>query len=193
MKLTPTDWDKRYVDGDAGWDLGYASTPLATYFNQLIDKNIRILLPGAGNAYEAEYMYNKGFVNIFVLDWSVEAINNFKKRMPGFPSSQLINDDFFEHKGQYDLIIEQTFFCAIEPALRVAYTEKMYGLLDKGGQLVGVLFDEALNKDKPPYGGNKKEYLSYFEPLFNVKEMASCYNSIEPRQGRELFINLEKK
>ena len=49
-------WNEKYLQGSAGWDIGYASTPLVEYFSQLTDKNLRILIPGCGNAYEAEYL-----------------------------------------------------------------------------------------------------------------------------------------
>ena len=92
-----------------------------------------------------------------------------------------------------DLIVEQTFFCAINPSLRKAYAKKMHELLNKKGKLVGVLFNDVLNTDKPPFGGNKEEYISYFNPYFNFKTFDVCYNSIKPRANRELFINFEKK
>ena len=41
-------WTKRYQDNEAGWDLGTISTPLKEYIDQLTDKNLRILIPGAG-------------------------------------------------------------------------------------------------------------------------------------------------
>ncbi len=44
-------WTNRYKIESTGWDIGYASTPLKEYIDQLSDKTIRILIPGAGNAY----------------------------------------------------------------------------------------------------------------------------------------------
>ncbi len=70
------------------------------------------MIPGAGNAYEAEYLFKQGFKNIFVLDISEKPLITFSERFPEFPESQLILGDFFTHKGLYDLIIEQTFFCS---------------------------------------------------------------------------------
>ena len=61
------------------------------------------------------------------------------------------------------------------------------------GKLVGLLFDAPLNEDHPPYGGTIKEYIGYFEPYFNIEIMEPCYNSIQPRLGRELWIKMVKK
>ena len=185
-------WSTRYENNDAPWDAGTITTPLKGYFDQLVDKNISILIPGAGNAYEAEYLYSNGFKNVHIIDLSKEPLENFQKRNPGFPKSHLIHGDFFEHLGQYDLIIEQTFFCALDPSLRGNYARKMYELLKPGGKLVGLLFNDKLNSDKPPFGGNKEEYINYFQKYFEFKTFEPCYNSIKPREGRELFINFRK-
>jgi thiopurine S-methyltransferase len=154
-------WTNRYKNNEIGWDLGTVSNPLKEYFNQLTNKDISILIPGAGNAYEAEYLFDNGFKNITIIDISAEPLQNIKKRIPGFPESKLIFGDFFNHQHQYDLIIEQTFFCALRPSLRQAYAKKMHQLLKNKGKLVGVLFNDELNSDKPPFGGNKEEYTSY--------------------------------
>lgn len=191
--LTKQIWNNRYVTNDFGWDIGDISLPLKTYIEQLGNKEISILIPGAGNAYEAEYLFRQGFKNVTVLDFAETPLQNIKKRLPEFPDSQLIQQDFFEHQGQYDLIIEQTFFCAINPSLRQQYVKHMNQLLKPNGKLIGLLFNDVLNTDKPPFGGNKQEYETLFSPTFELKVLETCYNSIKPREGRELFMILENK
>jgi SAM-dependent methyltransferase len=192
MNLDNLYWNNRYLENEFSWDLGEISEPLKNYFNQLTDKDLKILIPGAGNAHEAEYLFNRGFKNIYILDFAEEPINLFKKRNPLFNPEHLICENFFDHKGQYDLIIEQTFFCAINPELRKKYAEHMHDLLKPKGKLVGLLFNDVLNTDHPPFGGNKTEYLPYFENLFKLNTFEPSYNSIKPRANRELFINFEK-
>ena len=192
-ELTALYWDKRYQNNDFGWDTGSITTPLREYIEQLSDKNLKILIPGAGNAYEAEFLFNHGFYNIFVLDFATIPLQNLKARFPLFPESHLIQQDFFEHHQQYDLIIEQTFFCALHPSLRPAYAKHMHQLLKPKGKLVGVLFDDELNIDQPPFEGSMEEYEELFKPYFKFRTFESCRNSIKPRAGRELFMILEKK
>lgn len=186
-------WEERYQNDKTGWDIGYVSTPLKNYIDQLSDKNVKILIPGAGNSHEAEYLWNKGFKNIYVLDIAEHPLINFKKRIPDFPESHLIHDDFFEIQESFDLIIEQTFFCAINPDFRQKYASKMNDLLNTNGKLIGLLFNFELTKDGPPFGGSKDEYLSYFSKYFKIKTIETSYNSIKPRQDRELFFIFEKK
>lgn len=185
-------WQDRYVDGETGWDIGSPSTPLKTYFDQLTDKDLKILVPGAGNAHEVEYLFKKGFKNVFLLDWAKQALLNFKKRNPEFPDAQLLQEDFFKHQGEYDLIVEQTFFCAINPALRQQYAQKVNSLLNNDGKLVGLFFGREFDEPGPPFGGNIKEYKSYFDDNFDFWVFEECHNSIEPRKGSELFALLKK-
>lgn len=183
-------WTKRYDEGNTGWDIGYVSTPLRDYFDQLSDKEIKILIPGCGNAYEAEYLFNSGFKNVSIIDLSEKPLQNFKEKVNAFPDEQLIVGDFFEHEEKYDLIIEQTFFCALDPVLREKYAQKMLELLKPHAKLVGLLFNIPLFSDHPPFGGNENDYRKLFERYFEIKIMAESYNSIPPRMGNELFFQL---
>ena len=193
LELSPKYWNDRYLNNDFAWDIGYVSTPIKNYIDQLTDRSIRILIPGAGNSYEAEYLFENGFTNVFICDYAAEPLKNFSERVPQFPKDHLLHINFFDIKDQtFDLIIEQTFFCAINPSLRADYFNKMKELLNVNGKLVGVLFNDVLNTDKPPFGGNQLQYYSYFKNLFKIKAFERCYQSIPPRAGRELFINLQK-
>ncbi len=176
-----------------GWDIGYVSTPIKEYSNQLTNKGLKILIPGAGNAYEAAYFYEQGFHNIHVLDLAKQPLLNFKKKYPDFPSSHIHHEDFFNHNETYDLIIEQTFFCALNPELRPNYVSQMAHCLAPKGKLVGLFFDFELTSQGPPFGGSYQEYQNLFSPKFYIKTLERSYNSIKPRQGKELFFIFEKK
>jgi len=186
-------WDTKYKNNQMGWDIGYASPPIINYLNQLTNKEISILIPGAGNAYEVDYLNTNGFSDITVLDISKEPLINFKKRNPNFPKENLIQKNFFNFNKKFDLIIEQTFFCALSPELRSGYVEKIANLLNDHGKLVGLLFDFPLTDKGPPFGGSLSEYQNLFSKYFNILTLETCYNSIKPRKGRELFIIFEKK
>ena len=188
-------WTAKYINGDMGWDIGYASTPLKEYFDQLRDKDLKILIPGCGNAYEARYLLESGFTNIHLLDISQFLVDQLKEEF--FPDYKgylrLYCEDFFEHEEEYDLIVEQTFFCSLKPSYRHAYARKMYELLRPKGRLIGVLFTFPLSKEGPPFGGSMEEYRQYFEPYFNILKLEVCKNSITPREGSECFMILEKE
>ena len=60
-------WSNRYKTNETGWDIGSVSGPIKSILDGLSDKNIRILIPGAGNAWEAEYAWKLGFKDVYVL------------------------------------------------------------------------------------------------------------------------------
>jgi SAM-dependent methyltransferase len=192
MKLDAAYWTNRYNEKSTGWDIGSPSLPLKQYLDQFQKKDIKILIPGAGNAYEGAYAYFLGFVNTHVLDFSPAPIASFKNRFPNFPSPQIFEENFFTHTGKYDLILEQTFFCALDRNLRKDYVDKMYDLLNVGGKLVGVLFGREFEHDGPPFGGTADEYKRLFTSRFEIIKLEPCYNSIPPREGTELFFQLIK-
>ncbi|WP_031425401.1 methyltransferase [Flavimarina sp. Hel_I_48] len=184
-------WNLRYTEGKTGWDLGVPSPPLKEYVDQLKNKNLHILIPGAGNGHEAIYLKKQGFHNVTVIDLSGIALENIAKKYPDFPEKRLLLGDFFNHMGTYDLILEQTFFCALDPGLREDYALKMKSLLKPGGKLAGVLFDFEKMGNEPPFGGSSSEYRRLFETHFNIKTLQCCHNSVKPRKGNELFFIFE--
>ncbi|UPS92137.1 methyltransferase domain-containing protein [Bizionia sp. M204] len=193
MDLSESFWDSRYQNQDTGWDLGEVSLPIKTYFDQLKDTSLKILIPGAGNSYEAEYLFLNGFKNVCIADLSKTALDNFKNRVPSFPSENLRHTNVFDMNETFDIIIEQTFFCALNPNLREAYAKKMHSLLNPNGKLVGLLFDKPLFTERPPFGGSKAEYITYFKPYFELDIFETSYNSVASREDSELFIKFLKK
>ncbi len=186
-------WNERWENQQTGWDIGYASTPIVTFMDSYPNKDARILIPGCGNAYEAAYLLEQGFTDLTLIDIAPKAIEQVRKRFKDEPNIEIILGDFFEHEGKYDLMLEQTFFCALEPKLRPDYVKKAHSLLGDKGQIAGVLFGIEFEKQGPPFGGSAEEYKELFEPYFRLDRMEPCYNSIAPRNGSELFIKLERK
>jgi SAM-dependent methyltransferase len=184
-------WNNLYDNNETGWDIGFPSPALKEYIDQLNGKTIAILIPGCGNAYEAEYLLTQGFTNITVIDIAplLTAALEKKFRKEVGKTINIITGDFFEHEGKYDLILEQTFLSALDPLIRPTYIEKMHSLLKPRGRLVGVLFSQVF-EDGPPFGGTLQEYKLLFSKKFKIKTLELCSNSIERRRGSEVFINM---
>ena len=193
MPLDEKYWDERYKNQATAWDIGDVSTPLKEYIDQLNDKNISILIPGCGNAWEAEYLLKNGFTNVTLIDISPALAEKIRNKLSAYAGSRLkiICADFFKLEQQFDLVLEQTFFCALDPAFREEYIAKMNAILKPGGKLAGVLFNRSF-EGGPPFGGNKAEYEKLFLAFFEIRKMETCYNSIEKRKGSEVFFILKK-
>lgn len=203
MTLNKNYWEERYCSGQTGWDIGYAAPAITDYLEhrvQTVDSinrnsifDLKILIPGVGRGHEVHYLWENGFRNLTVLDIAEQPLNYIHKRIPEFPANALIQANFLDFNGfDYNLILEQTFFCALAPNHRSAYVQKMHNLLQPGGKLAGLLFDFPLTESGPPFGGCEKEYRKAFEPYFWIKTLERANNSIPPRAGKELFFIFEK-
>lgn len=194
MNLDQHFWEERYANQQTEWDLGEISPPLKAYFDTLTNKHIAILIPGCGNAHEAAYLLSLEFTNITLIDIAISAVNSITNKLHSHIKSgalKVIHGDFFDYQGQFDLILEQTFFCAINPPLRVDYAKKMHDLLSLNGVLAGVLFNREF-EGGPPFGGNIHEYKTIFTPYFSKISIVPCEHSAKPRAGNEVFIELFK-
>ena len=95
--LGGTYWSNRYDTDDTGWDLGQVSPPIKAYIDQLEHKNLRILIPGCGNTYEAEYLLQQGFTDVTVIDIAPTLVAKLKQKF-----AQLTDDDLLFAEGKKD-------------------------------------------------------------------------------------------
>lgn len=191
-KLDAQYWENRYENQQTGWDIGTISPPLKAYIDQLTDKNKRILIPGCGYGHEGLYLHHQGFTQVYLLDFAQKPLQEFSKRNPSFPTAHLLCTDFFSVQLKFELILEQTLFCAIDPQRREEYIRHSYSLLSDHGKLVGVLFDREF-EGGPPFGGNSSTYQQQFSAQFQEVKIEPCYNSLPARQGSEVFLIAQKK
>lgn len=184
-------WNQQYASGTTKWDLGKVSPALQEYIDHLPSKNSSVLIPGCGNAYEAAYLLEQGFTDVTVIDIAPILVHTLQQKFVGVKEINIIQGDFFNHNQQYDLIIEQTFFCALPPFLRQRYVFQMHRLLKKDAILAGLMFDMAF-EGGPPFAGSKTEYKRLFQDAFQFNKFSTCLHSDEKRAGSELFVELQK-
>jgi len=186
-------WENRYENNQTGWDLGQVSPPLLELMKSITNKDAKILIPGCGSAHEALALLELGYSNIWLLDISENAVNQLKKNNPQIAPERIVCADFFEcEEKEFDIILEQTFFCAIPPIMREKYAKTMSEKLKKGGILQGLLFNRDF-EGGPPFGGNEKEYKLLFEPYFDFILWEKCPCSLAPRANTELWFQLKQK
>lgn len=186
-------WNDKWENNLTGWDVGHASPAITDFMQTISDKNLAILIPGCGNAYEAEWLVAHGFTNVTLLDIAPKLVETLQEKYKNMPQIKVFCEDFYKHESKYDLIIEQTFFCANDPENRQRYAEKSASLLNENGKISGVLFNVEFDKQGPPFGGTTLEYYEIFKPYFYILKMENCYNSIAPRANTEVFIHFQKR
>ena len=98
MSLDKNYWNERYLQQETGWDLKQASPPLVAYINQLNDKSISILIPGCGNAHEAEYLLQQGFTNITLIDIAPTLVEQLQQSLKTIQTYKLFVPIFLNIK-----------------------------------------------------------------------------------------------
>ena len=184
-------WDAQWKSNTIGWDLGVPAPPLVAFIDTIENKEAKILIPGCGNAYEAEYLVSKGFTNITLIDISETASAILNEKFLNQDAVRVLCEDFFELKDSFDIIIEQTFFCALPPSMRQRYVWKMHSLLNDHGILAGLLFNRQFDVS-PPFGGSLEEYEKLFQTAFHIDQLSTANNSVTPRANTELFFSFVK-
>jgi hypothetical protein len=191
--LSPQAWNERYQSKDTPWDLS-GPTP---EFARILDAGIlppkgRVLVPGGGRGHDA-ILFNKRGYEVDLVDFAPSAIEAAllecsRQKAVVYTYTR----DFFDlpnvgyHQGHYDVLLEYTFFCAINPEKREAYVKTAAALLRTGGTLLGLFFPTKIDKAGPPFEVHEDEVRALFSPYFDVK-IEKPQQSVKPREGREFL------
>jgi len=190
------DWQRHYDEGDLGWDLGQVAPPFVTLFESNLIVPGKTLVPGCGRGHEVVYLAENGF-DVTAVDYSVGAVNHLKavveKRQL---NTRILHMNFFEldpaYNEIYDLLIEQTFFCAISPEQRPMYVATVARALKKGGMLAGLFYHTG-QEGGPPFNTTQDDIVKSFSDSFEIRELAQAKNSAEQRKDKEWLAILVKK
>ena len=159
------DWQRHYEENDLGWDLGQVAPPFVKLWQEEKLPLGKVLVPGCGRGHEVVFLAENGF-DVTAIDFSSGAVtylkNALKKRNL---EGRILHQDFFSlyesHEGVYDLVLEQTFFCAISPKQRRDYVLNVSRILKPGGILVG-LFYHTDEQGGPPYNTTREDIEMHF-------------------------------
>jgi len=190
-------WDDCYNTNNTGWDLGEPTPIFVNWCDQLKTKK-NICVPGCGNGYDVLYFAQKGH-KVTAIDFAQNPIQKIKKESRGNNLNiDILEKDIFDvsfnFRNEFDYIIEYTFYCAIDPKMRIKYVEKMYNALKPGGEFVGIFlpFNKGLSEGGPPFGVDLAEIMDIFLKKFKLLESAKHQLSIKPRSDKEMFIRFIK-
>lgn len=190
------DWQGHYAADDLKWDLGEVSPPLKRLREEGSLQPGRTLIPGCGQGHEVVYFTRQGFT-VTGVDFAPGAVRLLTRTLQeqGL-AARVLHQDFFDldgaHDEHYDLLLEQTFFCAIAPRDRNRYVGTVLRVLRPGGLLAG-LFYETGEAGGPPFNTTREDLIRYFSPGFSQVRLERCGHSAERRQGKEWLVILRKK
>ena len=123
-----------------------------------------MLIPGCGTGYEVRLFAEHGH-DVLAIDFSDAAIEAARRELG--PLSRLVKKaDFFGlQEGQFDLVYERAFLCALPRALWPAWGTRLAELVRPGGELAGFFYLND-NPRGPPFGTSKDELKVHLERAF---------------------------
>ena len=189
------DWQRHYDEGDLGWDLGQVAPPFIRLFESKEILPCKTLVPGCGRGHEVIYLAENGF-EVTAVDYSSGAVNHLKSTVQErILKCEVLQMDFFEidsaHNGTYDLLIEQTFFCAISPEQRPSYVSTVARVLKRGGMLTGLFYNTGKDGG-PPFNTTREDIQEYFSDSFEIRQLSKAEDSAEQRKNKEWLVILVK-
>lgn len=183
-----TFWEARYREGRTGWDLGEAAPAWEALLAREPIATGRALVLGAGRGHDALWFASRGF-DVVAVDFAPSAVEATRAAAgaAGLPLEAREADLFTlrpEEVGTFDLVVEHTCFCAIDPARRAAYAEVVARLVRPGGHFVGVFF-WRLPPGGPPFVTDAPELERLFASDFDVLRLEPNPVSVPGRAGDE--------
>lgn len=186
--LSPDFWQQRYEDGTTRWDLGQPSPPLVSWWHGAVWRPQRAIVLGCGRGHDARFLAEQG-VEVLGVDFAPAAIAAAQDQ---YQDSELkldfLQQDIFkllpDYAQQFDLVVEHTCYCAIDPSRRDDYVALSAQLLRPQGRLVAVFFTHNRGSG-PPYPTTPAEIRQRFLPRFQLLQLTPVENSVPRRAGEE--------
>jgi methyl halide transferase len=134
----------------------------------------RALVPGCGRGYDVTFLSNESRV-VYGLDIVDIAIEAAQARLDSIPDGEVYKPNcifqvasFFELPtdepgSKFDFIYDYTFFCALDPSLRLLWAEKMSQLVRPGGVLCTIIFPICEREGGPPFAVSLEIYRELLE------------------------------
>jgi SAM-dependent methyltransferase len=134
---------------------------------------------------------------VTAIDFAPEAIVRLKGQLDAAGlQADLVCADLFDLPDAlsraFDLVLEQTCFCAIDPIRRAEYVTAVHRMLVPGGRLAG-LFYRCGGDSGPPFNTEPDQVRALFDGLFVVDSLAPTPHSHERRSGEEWLGMLTRR
>lgn len=189
------DWQGLYEANDMRWDLGEVAPPFIRLWEEGKLPVGKTLIPGCGRGHEVVFLAKNGFdvTGVDSAEGAADYLRNAlrERNLAG----RVLLQDFFSlddsHHGVYDLVIEQTFFCAIAPRQRLDYCQTIARILKPGGMLAGLFYNTG-EEGGPPYNTTREDIEKTFSKTFAIQRLDKTPWSIEKRKGKEWLAIMKK-
>ncbi len=203
---TPDFWDDAYRDERDGWDMG---TPTPVFVDILdrcgmdfrsiggpdfstLGRAPRVLIPCSGRGYDALLFAELGW-DVTAVDFSAEPLRWLEdERAARDLDIRILEADMFplgkDYPEHFDLILEYTCVCAIEPVRREEFLRFAAETLRPGGILLALLFPVDGRPGGPPFSIDIDEFKRLAMDSFSLVHESTPATSVKPRMGKERLL-----
>jgi len=188
----PDFWEEIYQAGRAGWDLGGPTPTLHRLLESGEIKPGRVIVLGAGRGHDARDWARHGF-QVTAVDFAADAVAAMRDLADPAAPTEIVQADIFalppklNHK--FDVVLEYTCFCAINPARRDEYASVVARLIKPGGTYAALLFPLDQHVGGPPFAVSIDEALTLFRKRkFRLKRREIPADSVWQRHGLEELL-----
>lgn len=153
-------WQQRFVAGTTPWDRGAPGPQLRRWLDEaLIAPGQRVAVPGCGSGHDVAMLATAG-VKVTGIDYAPAALDLARAHLARTgTTAELIQADVTQWSPEtpFDVVYEQTCWCALHPDRWHAYTQQLHRWIRPGGHLLLMLM-QCLRPsaaegriDGPPY------------------------------------------
>lgn len=200
----PRYWSERYRAGNTPWDLGM-ETPAFTALVVRLDfpqptptYSPSVVIPGCGYGHDALMLARRGY-RVVAVDFAPEPLD-YLQQVAHLAGVDLVTIccDVFElpstHTGRFDVVLEYTCYCAIDPSRRQEYARTLAALLKPNGIMVGLFFPiDDIERTGPPFTVREAEIRQQFTAAGLVLFSSEIPLESHPaRAGREKLMLFRK-
>jgi SAM-dependent methyltransferase len=195
-------WESRWATGDVPWDAGAPEPGLLAWLAKQGDRapTGRVLVPGCGAGYAAAALASSERL-VWGLDVAPSSVARFAEVVTNAGVARFVTHvvgDFFEASlgAPFDLIYDYTFLCALSPALRSRWAERMAALVRPGGTLLCMVFPifaAPPDYQGPPWPLTVSEVRALLARDFDVRSETPSQHTHPGREGKECLLELVRK
>jgi len=188
--MAPVDWQQAWKTGVTPWDAGASPPALRGLLDRGVVPSGRVLVPGCGTGYDLATLAREDR-EVVGIDLSDDARTAFLAEHPSLPGSVVYEvTDFFSYAPArgFDFVWDYTFFCALDPDQRSAWSQTMKRLVEPAGVLATLLFpfeDPISDRAGPPWPINTEMVRTYVEGAFEELDTAEVEHTHPGREGKE--------
>jgi SAM-dependent methyltransferase len=187
----PKFWDAAYDEKRDGWDLGDVTPPIARALAELRGPG-RAIVFGCGRGHEVRAAARAGFFDVVGVDFAEQPIADAARMTPPDLAKHIEwrRADIFglEEEGAFDLLIEHTSYCAIDPKRRDEWMRVARKVLKPGGTLLGLFYAHD-RSGGPPYATTRDDARAALERNgFRIERSETPTDSIERRRDNEFLV-----